>query len=101
MKVKKDNYKNYYKLESIIGKGHNTKVYKGKNIKENKERAIKVIELGENEEKYIKDEIDNMKKCSENIINSVKIYDCYHYKTKLKNEFAIIMELCDDNFQKK
>ena len=40
-----------------------------------------------------------MKQCSENNIYSVEIYDCYHNKTNLKNEFAIIMELCDDNLQ--
>ena len=100
MKVKNDDYQKYYELIQLIGTGENTKVYKGKSKNEQKERAIKVIELGDNEVKCIKGEVDNMKKCSENNINSVKIYDCYHSKTNLKNEFAIIMELCDDNLQK-
>ena len=32
---------------------------------------------------------------SNNNINSVKIYLCFHFK----NKFAIVMELCDDNLQ--
>ena len=36
-----------------------------------------------------------MKKCCENNINSVKLYDYYN----TNNELAIAMELCDDSLQ--
>ena len=94
-----------------IGSGQYTIVYKGREIKTNELRAIKVIQLDklkenilsyleedEDPEKKLKEYIDgyineceNMKLCSN--INSVKYYE---YFNDGKN-FAIIMELCDCN----
>ena len=99
-----DNYENYYEIESVIGRGQYGKVLKGKNKKTDEIRAIKVMEIiGKDEDIFmrnIKNEIKNMKICSKNNNNSVKIYECYRYKNKLRNEFVIIMELCDDSLQK-
>ena len=90
-------------------------VYKAKEKNSGQLRAIKVIDLdeirinlmdeyeGEELENQIKFHVDgfiteynNMKKCSENNINSVK---CYEYFNNDKY-FAIIMELCDNNLAK-
>jgi len=98
-----DNYKNYYEIKSVIGKGRYGKVYKGINKKTKELRAIKVMEIDENEDifmKHIKNEIKNMKICSNNNNNSVKIFECFRYKDELVNEFVIIMELCDSSLQK-
>ena len=97
-----DNYEKYYEIESLIGKGQYGKVYKGINKKTKEIKAIKVIEINEDKifMKNINNEIKNMKICSYNNNNSVKIYECFHYKSKFRNEFVIIMELCENNLQK-
>ena len=101
----------YYDNLVIIGNGAFTIVYKGREIKTNELRAIKVIQLDklkgyiftiskedEDREKKYKEYIDryineceNMKICSN--INSVKYYEYF----KDENNFVIIMELCDCN----
>ena len=40
-------------------------------------------------------EIENMKICMKDNINSVKFHELYD----IEKEFAIVMELCDDNLQ--
>ena len=100
-----DNYKKYYKIESVLGKGQFGKVYKAINKKTKEMRAIKVMDIDEDEDifmKHIKNEIKNMKICSYNNDNSVKIYECFHYKNKDEfiNEYVIVMELCDNSLQK-
>ena len=102
-------YRKYYNILEIIDNGASGIVFKGKEIKTNEERAIKVIQLdkikknmlifgNEDIEKKLKEYIDglinefeNMKICYN--INSVK---CYEYFIDKKN-FVIIMELCDGN----
>jgi serine/threonine protein kinase len=104
-------FRKYYDNLEVIGKGAFGIVYKGRNKKSNKFRAIKVIQLDilkenilsnieENEdpekkfEEYIENyinECENMKICSN--INSVKFYRYF----KDEKEFVIIMELCDCN----
>ena len=99
----------YYRNLEEIGSGVFTTVYKGRKIKTNELRAIKVIKLNklkdsifaygyENPEKKLEEYIDgyineceNMKICSN--INSVELYE-YFYD---ENNFVIIMELCDSN----
>ena len=110
----KDDYKKYYNIDKVIGKGAYGNVYLGKDKETNEIRAIKVMDLNEIKnglkseymtdeiEDYLKDYIDGfiqefniMKICSKNNtnINSVK---CYEYFNTI-NEFVLIMELCDDN----
>ena len=104
-------YKKYYDNLDGIGNGAFTIVYKGREIKTNELRAIKVIQLDklkenilsyleedEDPEKKLKEYIDryineceNMKLCSN--INSVKFYEYFNDG----NNFVIIMELCDSN----
>ena len=97
----KGDYNEYYKVIRLIGNGHFGKVFEGKHKVTNDIRAIKVIDIinEETELKDINNEIKNMKICSGNNINSVKIYECYRYKNNLRNEVSIIMELCDNNLQ--
>ena len=110
----KDDYKKYYNIDKVIGKGAYGNVYLGKDKDTNELRAIKVMDLNEIKnclkseymtdeiEDYLKDYIDGfiqefniMKICSKNNtnINSVK---CYEYFNTI-NEFVLIMEFCDDN----
>ena len=109
----KEDYTNYYDIDitKLVGGGVFTYVVKGKEKgKKDEYRAIKVIDLNkirgnliyENDNKEIeelikidiegfKKECENMKLCSNE--NSVKFYE-YFYN---KNNFIIIMELCDKN----
>ena len=105
------NFMKYYNILDIIGNGAFGMVFKGREIKTNELRAIKVIKLDElkgsiiayNDEKEDSEkkfqtcidgfiqECENMKACSN--INSVKFYEYFQEK----NIFVIIMELCDCN----
>ena len=109
-----NDYMKYFDNLVGIGSGAFTIVYKGREIKTNELRAIKVIQLDklkeniftnieedEDPEKKYKECIDgyineceNMKICSN--INSVKYYEYF----KDENNFVIIMELCDKNLSK-
>ena len=108
----KEDYKKKYNILKQIGFGLYTIVYKGENIETKELRAIKVINLKDFEmqilnnfsgeeanERYnnfinnLKNEMETMKICAENNENSVKYYESF----ETKNEFVIIMELCDDN----
>ena len=106
-----NNYLKYYNILDIIGNGEFGTIFKGREIKTNELRAIKVIKLDElkgsiiayNDEKEDSEkkfqtcidgfiqECENMKACSN--INSVKFYEYFQEK----NIFVIIMELCDCN----
>ena len=108
----KRDYKEYYEIIKLIDSGAYGKVYKGRDKTTKELRAIKVISLekikdnllsqyGTNEiEEQLNlcingfiEEFNNMKKCSNNNNNSVR---CYEYFNN-KNNFVIIMELCDNN----
>jgi len=106
------NYEEYYEIIKIIDSGAYGNVYEGRE-KETKElRAIKVISLEKIQESLFYqyeaseiethfnlcingfiEEFNNMKICSNNNNNSVK---CYEYFNN-KDNFVIIMELCDQN----
>ena len=88
----KEDYNNYYEKKDVLGKGRYGKVYKGMNKKTKEMRALKVMDIYGEEEKLmkaIKNELENMRICSNGNENSVQIYECYHYK----DEFVIVMEL--------
>ena len=100
MEVKEinDHYKKYYEKKEEIGCGAYGKVYKVINNKTKEIRAIKIMEIREDEREFMNhmnNELKNMKICSNQNINSVKLYECFHFKKK----FAIVMEFCDDNLQ--
>ena len=91
-------FRQYYDIIELIGKGTFGYVIKGKLKNNNELRAIKIIDLDRTRENliYIKQliqEFENMKICSINNKNSVK---CYEYFNN-EREFVIIMELCDKN----
>ena len=108
----KQNYKDYYETIEMIGEGGYGCVYKGREKETNEIRAIKIMEIKKVRENLsyqyeieeIKEqlqlfiegfiqEFENMKICSKNNENSVK---CYEYFNN-KDNFVIIMELCDEN----
>ena len=79
--------------EEILGKF--IKLYRKKL---NELRAIKIIELDENEIEIANvfiEGLKNMKICSNDNKNlySVRLYEYFKYK----NDLAIVMELCDNN----
>ena len=108
--------RNYYDIDfkNKIGGGGFGEVYSAKLKRNNKKRAIKIISikkirneaLGKKLKKlneadmqpYIEgfyNEIDNMQlmEGQKDNENTVKFYEFFH----TQNEFAIVMELCDDN----
>ena len=105
-------YNEYYEKKEFIGNGAFASVYKGIDKKTKELRAIKIINkktigeslLSQYEKEEIKEqsklcvdgfkkEFEIMKICSNNNNNSVK---CYEYFNN-KDNFVIIMELCDQN----
>ena len=109
-----NDYKNIYTNFVQIGEGSFGKIYKAKNRSTNAYRAIKIIDKEKIKKllrnQYMKDDIDNefksyykyflneieyMKICCKDNINSVKLYNYYDTDTEL----AIVMELCDDSLQ--
>ena len=108
------NYKEKYKNLEKIGNGNFGTVYKGKNDEGNF-RALKIIDkeemrnrirINDNkddiEEEFKLDvedklynEIEIMRMCMRNNINSVQFYEFYD----TEKEYALVMELCDDNLQ--
>jgi len=93
-----EHYKNYYEKKDEIGSGGYGTVYKVINRETKEIRAIKIMKINEDETifmNHMNNELKNMKICSNENINSVKLYECFHFK----NKFAIVMELCDDNLQ--
>ena len=109
----KNNYEEYYEDLKGIGNGAFGIVYKGKEKGKDELRAIKIINLQKIKENLMNEygtelkkqlelcikgfmtEFENMKICicSLNNENSVK---CYEYFNN-KDNFIIIMELCDTN----
>ena len=108
-------FRNYYDLENKLGETSLANVYKAKSKGTNEFRAIKIfdkikirnelkrIKYREPTEEELKPYIDsfsnevNHMKLIEGVnkenINTVKFYEYFN----TKNEFVIIMELCDDN----
>ena len=94
--MKDYDYTQYYEINEEIGKGQFGKVFKGINKKSKEMRAIKIIDIKKTEIKNINNELNNMKICSKDNDNSVKYYEHFHYK----DQFVIVMELCDKSLQK-
>ena len=95
----KDDYKKFYEKKGLLGKGQYGKVYKGMNKETKEMRALKVMEIYDEEDKFmnlINNELNNMKICSNENENSVRIYECFHFEHK----FTLVMELCDNSLQK-
>ena len=107
-----EDFRKYYDIIEEIGNGAYGNVYKGKEKKTNEYRAIKIMKYDKIRENllyiYSPDEIknhlqicingfikeyENMNICSKNNKYSVK---CYEYFNN-KDNFVIIMELCDQN----
>ena len=103
-----NNYKKFYTIEKEIGRSTFGSVYKAIKNDTNEERAIKIISkvnyntyVSNKEEtsyttyiRYIKNEIDNMviaQGINKDNENTVKLYEYFD----MRNEFAIVMELCD------
>jgi len=106
-------YKEKYKNLEKIGNGNFGTVYKG--TKYNRSWALKIIDKEdmrnklrykynkdniENEfklyiEDKLKNEIELMRICMKNNKNSVEFHECY----ETEKEYAIVVELCDDNLQ--
>ena len=93
--IKNCDYSKYYKIKDEIGRGQFGEIFKGINKKSGEIRAIKIIRISKYM-KYINNELNNMKICSNENDNSVKYYESFYYKNKL----VIIMELCDNSLQK-
>ena len=113
--IKSNDYKEEYNNLEKIGSGNYGNVYKGLLKKEKEYRAIKVIDKEEMKKRfkntkndndveeefnlYIKNglinEINNMKICMKDNLNSIKFYEYYD----TEKEYAIVMELCDNNLQ--
>ena len=111
-----ESFKNKYNILKQLGKGEYTEVYKVENKNTKEIRAIKIIKLEDiklgllkkkfsREEankriKYIvndiKIEINHMKICAENNINSVKYYEAF----ETENELVLVLELCDYSLKK-
>ena len=69
-----DDYTKFYQNIGLIGGGQYGKVFKCLNKKSQEERAIKVIDIYNNNEdylKYIKNEIKTMKLCSDENKNAL------------------------------
>jgi len=109
-----NDYKNFYTNFSQIGEGAFGKIYKAKMIFGNTYRAIKIIDkekiknllrnqlMKENIDNEFKlyfqhflNEIEYMKICCKDNINSVKLYEYFD----TEKELAIVMELCDESLQ--
>ena len=101
----KVHYKDKYIILNLIGYSIYSEVYKVKLKNTNEYRAIKIINKEKtqkilninNEElsKEILNEINNIKKINtqDSNDNSIKYYEYFD----IDNEFAIVIELCDDN----
>ena len=108
------NFKNYYELKKKLGGGGFGEVYRAKLKRNNKERAIKIIDITKIRGEVLSTKLralneDDMKPYIEgfyneiNIMeileghkdneNTVKFYEFFH----TQDEFVIVMELCDDN----
>ena len=117
MKRENQDFRKFYELGKRIGEGFGV-IYEGKEKETNEKRAIKVIDkkliidslrkpnFEEPNPELIKpyfncfyNEIKNMKICegeNGNNKNSVKFYEYFD----TKDEFVIVMELCDENMLK-
>ena len=94
--MRNEKYHDYYDLmDKPIGNGGCGTVYKAKIKGRDEYRAIKVINKNNIQDiNNLEREIEFMKLCgSKGNENSVKFYECFN----TEDEFAIVMELCDEN----
>ena len=109
-----NDYKQLYTNFVQIWEGTFGKIYRAKNINTNTYNALKIIDKEKIKSllrnQYMKDDIDNefksyfknflneiefMKICCKDNINSIKLYDYFD----TERELVIAMELCYDNLQ--
>ena len=109
-----NDYKQLYTNFVQIGEGTFGKIYRARNILTNRYDALKIIDKEKIKSllrnQYMKDDIDNefksyfknflneieyMKICCKDNINSIKLYDYFD----TERELVIAMELCDDSLQ--
>lgn len=112
----KQDYKIYYEILNVIGKGAYGCVYKGKEKSTGHLRAIKVVEFDDIKQnllmQYEVTELEeHFKACLDSLIKEYEIMDliskkvndntvkCFEY-FKTDENFVIIMELCDKNLSK-
>jgi len=93
--IKCEDYTQYYEIKDEIGRGQYGEIFKGINKKSGEIRAIKIIRIN-NDMKYLNNELNNMKICSNENDNSVKYYESFYYQGKL----IIVMELCDNSLKR-
>ena len=73
-----DDYEKYYEIGELIGRGHYGKVFKVRKKQTNEIRAIKIIEIDNNKDEFMKNinnGLKNMKICCNKNENSVKLYE--------------------------
>ena len=98
-----ENYEKYYQIIELLGSGQYGTVYKAKKRGTNEIRAIKIIEIDNNKDEFMKNidnELNSMKLCSNENENSIKFYEYYIYQENYKDKIAIVMKLCDKSLQK-
>ena len=112
----KEDYKNYYIDEGVISDEDYYKIHKASRMNTYEKFAIKVFDfnniisdykndnlIGPNQkdmEAFVQgliEQVKNMLILGQQNINSVQLYQCF----LTKNEFAIVMELCDTNLMDK
>ena len=108
-------FKKYYDIDKSLGEGGYGKVYSVTHKKNNQKRAIKIIDKKKIREDYQRENImeptdedlrpyiEGLTREIENMVivegenrenkNTVKFYEYF----ETKDEFGIVMELCDDN----
>ena len=116
MERKEEDFRKYYEIiGKPIGKGGFGTVYKAKEIERNEDRAIKVIDKNEIRTQFYKFNLydmteEDMKPYIDSFKNEIKLMEIMEGKNKenintvkyyeyfnTENEFAIVMELCDNN----
>ena len=112
----KEDYKNYYIDEGVISDEDYYKIHKASRMNTYEKFAIKVFDFNNIISDYKNDnltdpnqkdmeafvqglieQVKNMLILGQQNINSVQLYQCF----LTKNEFAIVMELCDTNLMDK
>ena len=112
----KEDYKNYYIDEGVISDEDYYKIHKASRMNTYEKFAIKVFDFNNIISDYKNDnltdpnqkdmeafvqglieQVKNMLILGQQNINSVQLYQCF----LTKNEFAIVMELCDTDLMKK
>ena len=94
----KQDYRKYYDILNVIGKGAHGCVYKGKEKTTGQIRALKVMEYDDIKQNLLMQyEVTELEEHFKN--NNSNTVNCYEY-FKTEENFVIVMELCDKNLSK-